>query len=73
LGQLKLFLRQRLVSQLKTLFISEIIHFAKFVLRTINGVLRFQIFPILSSIVSFNQLLRKLIRDNSLWVPFEFF
>jgi hypothetical protein len=73
LRELKFFIRLRLISQLKALFISEIMHFAKFELGTIYGVLGFQVFPILRSIVSFNELLGELIRDNSLRVPFEFF
>ena len=61
LRELEFFLRLRLISQLKALFISEIMHFAKFELGTINRVLGFQIFPILRSIVSLNQLLGELI------------
>jgi hypothetical protein len=48
-------------------------HFAKLVLSSINCILNFQIFPILSSIVSFNHLLRKLVWDYCLWIPLELF
>jgi len=73
LRHFKFLLRGRLIGQLKALFISEIMHFAKLVLSSINCILNFQIFPILSSIISFNQLLRKLVWDYCLWIPLELF